>query len=95
MTKIKLTKSEFSALVRDTKMRIFEQLITDEFFSFQEELKFWFPEGFDGNSNEPLPLPTPEVQAEEELKTLALEQKMSDKLFECSSEIELSQDLLE
>jgi hypothetical protein len=82
----KYTKKEFEALDFDTKCVVMETLLTDDYFSGQMDIDFYFVE--DENSTIPPPK-TKEQEEREEREFNALIQKLTDKLFGNNDEIEL------
>lgn len=82
----KYTKQEFEALDFDTKCVVMETLLTDDYFSGQMDIDFYFVE--DENSTILSPK-TKEQEDREEREFNALIQKLTDKLFGNNDEIEL------
>lgn len=80
------TKQEFEALDFDTKCVVMETLLTDDYFSGQMDIDFYFVE--DENSTI-LPPKTKEQEDRGEREFNALIQKLTDKLFGNNDEIEL------
>ncbi|SFH81829.1 hypothetical protein [Halpernia frigidisoli] len=87
--KKKYTKQEFENLDFDNKCAIFETVLTDDYFSGQEKINFYF----DGDINIKVLSPTPkEEQEREDREFKVLLDKLTIKLFRSNEWIELDID---
>jgi hypothetical protein len=82
------TKEKFLQLDFDDKCTLLEALLTDKFYNGQEEIGFYFPEGFKGEIGENLPETPFEIKKVEDAKFEDLIIKLTDKLFETDKEFE-------
>lgn len=80
------TKKDFNALDFDTKCIVMEQLLTDDYFTGQMEINFSYE--VDEKTGNLLPQ-LPEVEKREEVAFNQLILRLTDKLFEHSTTIEL------
>ncbi|NLC92071.1 MAG: hypothetical protein GX677_01170 [Treponema sp.] len=94
MKKETLTKDQFINLPFDTKCVLLEMLMTDAYFSGQQEIGFWLPEDFTGENEEPLPIAPPEIKKIEDMKFAELLDKLTNELFKDKSHITVDEDLL-
>lgn len=80
------TKEDFNTLDFDTKCIVIERLLTDEYFTGQMEIDFSYE--VDEKTGNLLPK-APEVEMKEEEAFNALILRLTDKLFENSTTVEL------
>lgn len=82
----KYTKQEFEELDFDTKCIVMETLFTDDYYTGQMDIDFYFVEK---ENSTILPPKTTEQEDREVIEFNALIQKLTDKLFGNKGEIEL------
>lgn len=87
--KIHYTKNEFLKLDFDDRCAIIEDLLPDNYYRGQTEINFHVSEGFTGEIGEPLPPTSPRIEKIEDEKFEQLVYKLTEKLFENKSEIEV------
>jgi hypothetical protein len=83
------TKKDFDALDFDTKCVIFESLLTDDYFNGQMDINFYFVEE---ENKDKLPPKTLEMEQREEKEFNELLDRLTIKLFEDKSTIDLDLD---
>ncbi|OXA82848.1 hypothetical protein B0A56_03835 [Flavobacterium columnare NBRC 100251 = ATCC 23463] len=82
----KYTKEEFEELDFDTKCVVMETLLTDDYFTGQMDIDFYFVE----EENSTILPPKTKEQEEREMREFnLLIEKLTDKLFGTNEEIEL------
>ena len=85
MTQI-LTKTQFLNLDLDDKCILLEALMTDAYFSGQQDIGFWFPEDYTGEESLLPPTP-PEIKKVEDEKFTQLIDKLTTELFRAKDQI--------
>lgn len=83
------TKEEFKVLDFDTKCVIMEELLTDDYFQGQADIDFYFVEP---ENRDILPPKTIEQEEREDREFNALLERLTNKLFDNKTKIELDID---
>ncbi len=89
-----LTKTQFLNLDFDDKCVLLEALMTDAYYSGQQEIGFWIPEDYTGEETHLPPTP-PEIKKVEDEKFAQLIDKLTTELFGDKDQILIESDLLE